>query len=113
MPIIPLPLPRESYDAPWKGALAAYFREFMAFYFPDMCAAIDWSRQPAFLDKELPQVTRDAVLGTRLADHLVQIHTTDGNQQWMLIHIEVQAQHDCSLPERLSLIHISEPTRPY
>ena len=101
MPVIPLPLPPETYDAPWKGALAAYFREFMDFYFPDMGKDIDWSRPPVFLDKELRQVTRDAALGTRLADHLVQICTRGGKRKWMLVHIEVQARHDASLPERM------------
>lgn len=101
MPAITLPLPPETYDAPWKGALAAYFPEFMAFYFPDMWEAIDWSQPPAFLDKELRQVAGDAALGTRLADHLVQIHTRTGRKRWMLIHIEVQAQRDASLPERM------------
>jgi hypothetical protein len=101
MPVIPLPLPPETYDAPWKGALAAYFSDFMAFYFPDMATDIDWSRPPVFLDKELTRLAHDAALGTRLADHLVQIHTRNGGKQWMLIHVEVQAQHDGSLPERM------------
>jgi len=33
------------YDSPWKKALEVYFREFINFFFPDMAADVDWSRE--------------------------------------------------------------------
>jgi hypothetical protein len=33
--------PCDDYDTPWKSAIEAYFREFLSFYFPATCAAID------------------------------------------------------------------------
>eukprot|EP01032_Pedospumella_encystans_P018429 gene18429-20982_t len=56
----PLP-PNETYDAPWKSALANYFSEFIAFYFPDVHGAIDWKREPEFLSM-LPYLATIAVL---------------------------------------------------
>ena len=46
----------DDYDTPWKTALVRYFPEFMAFYFPEAYAKIDWSKPYLFLDKELAQV---------------------------------------------------------
>src|SRR5262249_46110272 len=62
---------------------------------------IDWSRPPEFLDEELQQVVRDAELGRRVADKLVKVWLRDGTETWLLIHVEVQAQVDPDLPQRM------------
>ena len=95
----------DTYDAPWKAAIALYFRDFMAFYFPDAHAAIDWRREPDFLDKELQQLAQDGAIGRRLADHLVRVHTLEGTEGWVLVHVEMQAWHDPQLPERIFTYH--------
>lgn len=101
MPTDSPPPPQESYDAPWKSALANYFSDFIAFYFPDAHGAIDWQRKPEFLDTELQQLAQDGELGKRVADQLVRVYTLDGNERWVLLHIEVQASRDNELPERV------------
>ncbi|WNV05376.1 hypothetical protein RP726_02935 [Candidatus Methylospira mobilis] len=63
----------DDYDSPWKTAVEQYFPEFMAFYFPDARIKIDWAKGCVFLDQELQSLTRDAELGRRLLDKLVQI----------------------------------------
>jgi len=84
----------DDYDTPWKEAVSRYFPEFMAFYFPQAHAAIDWGRPYLFLDKELAQVAQDAELGKRLADQLVQVTALAGGQEWVLVHIEIQGGRD-------------------
>lgn len=91
----------DDYDTPWKDALVRYFPEFLQFYFPAAHAAIDWSRPCAFLDAELAALAHDSVLGCRIADKLVQVHTLAGREHWVLVHIEVQAQRDAALAERI------------
>ena len=85
-------MPRDDYDSPWKEALERYFPQFLELLFPEVHAGIDWSQGYEFLDIELQQVTRDAELGRRLADKLVQVVDSDGREDWLLIHIEVQGQ---------------------
>lgn len=65
--------PVADYDSPWKEALSRDLPEALALFFPAVYAEIDWSRGYTLLDKELQQVTRDADLGRRLADTLVQV----------------------------------------
>ncbi|WP_229262819.1 hypothetical protein [Duganella radicis] len=93
----------DDYDTPWKEVVTRYFPEFMAFYFPDAHAAIDWSRPYDFLDQELAALSRDAALGKRLLDKLVRVHLHDGGEQWVLIHLEVQGFSDAGFAERIFL----------
>ncbi|MFA6162754.1 MAG: hypothetical protein WC685_04905, partial [Methylobacter sp.] len=61
----------DDYDSPWKEAVEHYFPEFMAFYFPEAYAEIDWSKEHVFLDQELRAVVQDAEIGKRFVDKLV------------------------------------------
>jgi hypothetical protein len=78
------------YDSPWKDVLERYFPAFLAFFFPAIDAAIDWAHGYEFLDKELQQIARDAQLGRRYADKLIKVWRRDGDEVWVLIHVEVQ-----------------------
>ncbi len=70
---------RQDYDSPWKEILECYFQEFIAFFFPEIAEETDWERGYVFLDKEFQQVTRDAELGRRYADKLVQLWRNNGD----------------------------------
>ena len=63
----------DDLDSPWKEALEQALPEFLALFFPEAHAGIDWSRGYRFRDKELQQVVRDAELGRRYADKLAGI----------------------------------------
>lgn len=91
----------DDYDTPWKEVVTHHFPEFMAFYFPRAHAAIDWSRPHAFLDQEFAALSRDAELGRRLLDKLVSVHTHDGGERWVLVHVELQGRHDLDFAERM------------
>ena len=74
-----------SFDSAWKEVVEAYLPEFVAFFFPDAHAAIDWDKGFEFLDQELQQVVRDAELGKRLVDKLVKVYLNDGEEAWILL----------------------------
>lgn len=91
----------DQYDSPWKEVIERYFPEFMAFYFPDACAEIDWSREHVFLDQELRAVVQDAELGTRFVDRLVRVNVLNGDESWIYIHVEVQGTKQAEFAERM------------
>ncbi len=91
----------DDFDTPWKEVVTHHFPEFMAFYFPQAHAAIDWSRPHDFLDQEFAALTRDAELGRRVLDKLVRVHLHTGGEQWVLVHLEVQGRHDTDFAERI------------
>ena len=93
--------PYDEYDSPWKEILEHAFPEFMAFYFPAAEAQIDWSQGHEFLTTELRQVVRDAALGKRFADALVQLNLKDGGERWVYVHVEIQGERDGDFAERM------------
>jgi len=101
---------QDDYDSPWKEALERFLPDFLALLFPEAHAGIDWSQGYEFLDKELQQVERDAELGRRLADKLMRVVDTAGQEDWLFIHLEVQGDPDAELAERLLVDGHSAPT---
>ncbi|WP_341328300.1 cytosolic protein [Methylotuvimicrobium sp. KM2] len=91
----------DEYDSPWKKAVERYFPEFMAFYFPDAAKLIDWTQAYTFLDQELRAVVRDATLGKRFVDKLVQVTLLEGAEQWVYIHVEVQGAKQARFAKRM------------
>ncbi len=61
----------DDYDSPWKEAIEQHFSDFLQFFFPEAHAQIDWREAPVFLDQELRAVVRDAELGKRVVDKLL------------------------------------------
>ena len=93
------------FDNPWKASLEKYFEAFMAFFFPDAHADIDWGRGYELLDKELQAVTRDAEIGRRHVDTLVELWRKDGEEAWVLAHVEIQSQQDSDFARRMFVYH--------
>ena len=91
----------DHYDSPWKEAIEHYFSEFMAFYFPNAYAEIDWSKEHVFLDQELRAIVQDAKLGKRFVDKLVRVNVLNGDEKWIYIHIEVQGKKQAEFAERM------------
>ncbi|MDZ8105445.1 MAG: DUF4351 domain-containing protein [Nostoc sp. DedQUE12a] len=99
-------LQRADNDSPWKEILEAYFPQAMQFFFPQTAALIDWERPHQFLDKEFQQITREAELGRRYADKLVKVWLLQGEEIWLLIHVEIQATSENTFAERMFSYHL-------
>ncbi len=91
----------DQYDTPWKEAVERCFPEFMAFYFPAAHAQIDWTLGYTFLEQELQAIVRDAELGRRYVDKLVQVHRLSGQEDWIYIHLEVQGSAQAEFAKRM------------
>lgn len=89
------------YDSPWKESLDQYFEAFILFLFPHIHGGIDWSRGYESLDKEFQQVAREAEQGRRYVDKLVRVWRKDGQEAWVLIHVEVQGRREAEFPLRM------------
>lgn len=89
------------YDSPWKESLDVYFKLFVALFFPQAHAEIDWDRGYESLDKELQQIAPEAELGRRVADKLVKVWLKDGQEQWLLVHVEVQTFEQAEFARRM------------
>ncbi|BAY28830.1 hypothetical protein NIES2107_06620 [Nostoc carneum NIES-2107] len=89
------------YDSPWKEIIELYFPRFLEFFFTQAYTAIDWTRPYEFLDTELQQLEPDAEIGRRFVDKVAKVWLLDGEEAWVLVHVEVQGQYDSQFAERM------------
>jgi hypothetical protein len=92
---------RGDWDGAWKIALSALFPYFVAMFLKRAYRDIDWSRGYVPLDKELRKIAPHAKVGRRTVDVLFKVWLRSGQEQWVLIHVEIQAQRDPTLPRRV------------
>jgi hypothetical protein len=92
-------------DGGWKQIIEDYLEEFFRFFFPRIHAAIDFGAKYQFLDKELAKLMVDTESGDRRVDKLIQVQWIDGSIEWILLHVEVQAQRDVDLARRMYVYH--------
>jgi hypothetical protein len=93
------------YDSPWKESISLYFREFLSFFYPRIEEDINWEPGFEFLDTELQQIKRETQTGRRDADKLVKVWRRSGEEEWVLVHVEVQSQRQSEFSERMYLYH--------
>ncbi len=88
-------------DSPWKEVIEDLFEDFLAFFFPDLHRAIDFTRPPEFLENELQQIAVESETGKRVIDKLVKVYLRSGGECWLLIHLEFQGYPEKGFPERM------------
>lgn len=88
-------------DTAWKEILDAYFPDFLAYCLPQLHALIDWDKPWESLDKELYAITKAHLIGKRILDKLFKVYLKSGQEQWILLHIEVQGKPEKYFPERM------------
>lgn len=96
---------RDDYDSPWKEAIEEMLPDFMAFYFPKACWAIDWGKPHRFLDQELQKIVPASDTGRRVVDKLVEVAMRRGGHQWVHLHIEIQSHREGDFAERMMVYH--------
>lgn len=94
-------VPPAEMDSAWKQILDAYFQEFMLFFYPTLAEAINWSIPYDVMDKELQAISKDAMLGKQFVDKLIRVKSKEGQEHFVLVHLEVQGEPQTSFPLRL------------
>lgn len=90
-------------DELWKGMIESSFTDFIRFVHPGIDNILDLDRGYEFLDKELEQVfpPYNELYGNKEVDKLVKVYTKEGNEQWVLFHVEVQAKYSEEFGRRM------------
>src|SRR3972149_6359198 len=88
-------------DGGWKQLIEEYLEEFFRFFFPTIHEGIDFGQRYQYLDKELAQITVGSESGRREVDKLIRVPWKDGGTDWILVHVEVQAQRESDFAERM------------
>ncbi|MBF0213868.1 MAG: cytosolic protein [Magnetococcales bacterium] len=92
---------KDEFDTPWKRMIEGYFDDFIAFFMPHAHDAIEWSKGYVFLDKELSRIARESEIGDRHMDKLVRVWKKGGEEQWVLIHADIQGDRKEQFASRM------------
>ena len=90
-------------DTLWKSLLEDVFGDFLTFFYPNADEIFDLDKGFEYLDKELEQLfpPDDDSYAPRFVDKLVKVFTKDGEDKWILVHVEVQGYTDKHFAERM------------
>ena len=90
-------------DYLWKGILEDIFDDFLRFMHPNADDIFDFERGITFLDKELEQLfpPQEDEFAAKIVDKLAKLYTREGNEEWVLIHCEVQGEYKSDFPHRM------------
>ncbi|WP_285059476.1 hypothetical protein [Pedobacter ginsengisoli] len=94
---------RRKDDILWKGVLEDVFEDFLRFLSPEAESQLDLGRGFEFLDKELEQVfpPENDEYSPKVIDKLVKVFTRSGQEEWVLVHVEVQGQYQRDFARRM------------
>ncbi|MGB0930459.1 MAG: hypothetical protein ACPGVB_06775 [Chitinophagales bacterium] len=97
-----MPSKNIDHDTRWKEIIEHLFEDFVAFFMPDLFEEIDFSRKPEFLKQELYKIIAiPENADKKINDSLVKVYLKNNTEQWILIHIEVQTDHETTFSERM------------
>jgi len=94
---------RKKNDILLKSAFEEAFPDLLRFFFDKADIIFDIERGFEFLDKELselfPELEKQG--GSRFADMLVKTYLMNGMEEWILVHIEIEAGTSKSFARRM------------
>jgi len=92
---------RADNDMAWKQILSFHLKDFVEFFWEEAYHDIDWAKPYEILEQELMALGLSEEIGKRYVDKLFKVFLKNGQEQWLLLHIEVQHSRDDSFPERM------------
>jgi len=93
--------PRSDFDEAWKELFGTHLEGILDCFFPSVSVFIDWSKGFVFLDQELREVIHDTNVNSFRVDLLVRLFRKNGDEQWLLLHLEVQSFREANFEERI------------
>jgi len=84
-----------------KKLIADLFEDFLLFFLPEFHKEVDFSKSVEFLQQELFKEIIEERKGRKMADQIAKVHLKNGEEQWVLVHTEVQANDHEDFPLRM------------
>ncbi|MEG0473959.1 MAG: hypothetical protein RR588_16650, partial [Solibacillus sp.] len=88
-------------DDLWKKVIADLFEDFLLFFLPEFHAEVDFSKPIDFLQQEFFKEIIEERKGRKMADQIAKVQLKNGEEQWVLVHTEVQTDDDADFPQRM------------
>lgn len=97
---------RFDYDGFWKDLIERFFYPLLKRAMPELYEEADRTKPPRFLDKEFRDILNTGDLeihkNPHFADYVLEVPLKNGEEEWVILHIENQGPGGGSLPERMN-----------
>ncbi len=90
-----------SKDLLWKSIIENLCTEFLMYFFDWAENEIDFSKGYEFLDSELDKIYTNTKKDVKNADKLIKIFLKNGEEKYILMHVEVQGYEDKEFAKRM------------
>ncbi|MEJ5055529.1 hypothetical protein [Sphingobacterium sp. MYb382] len=99
--------PPKQNDELLKAMFEANFLEFLCFMYPNAKKRFDLTKEIEFLNKELLEISpyRARKRGKRIVDILAKIRKKEEQENWIIVHTEIQSSIQKDLAFRLFQYH--------
>lgn len=87
-------------ETAWKELLEHEPEHFLSFFYPDVCADLDWTHETDWLEQEFRKVAHEALTGTRLLDKLLRAVRND-TDDLRFLHFEIQSYVEADFARRV------------
>jgi hypothetical protein len=88
------------HETPWKELLEHDAERFLAFFYPDVHADLDWARDVEWLEQEFRKLAPESVTGKRVVDKLLKLYQR-GTGDARYLHVEIQSYFDAGFERRV------------
>jgi len=89
------------FDEAWKNVIEQFCPHLLHFFVPSLYEDMELEKEVEFLDKEMKQLSLISVKGAKYVDKLVKVYLKNGEEQWILVHIEVQSYSEENFSKRM------------
>ena len=97
---------RMDHDSMWKDLIKKFFPYLLKRAMPELYAEADRGAEPRFLDKEFRDILNTADPGIHksphFADFVLEVPLINGEDEWVILHIEQQGPVGGNLPNRMN-----------
>jgi hypothetical protein len=88
------------HESPWKELLEQDAERVLSFFYEDVHADVDWSRDVESLEQEFRKLAPESATGRRVVDKLLKVHQR-GTGDPRYLHIEIQSYFEEGFDRRI------------
>ena len=98
-------IPPINYDESWKYILTTLFKNGLDFFYNELFVLVDFTKPVEFLESKLTNLDVGDHNNYKNVDKLIKCSLLDGNEQHILLHIEIEANNPYNIAQRMFIYY--------
>ena len=98
-------IPPINYDESWKYILTTLFKSGLDFFYNELFVLVDFTKPVEFIESKLTNLDVGDHNNYKNVDKLIKCSLLDGNEQHILLHIEIEANNPYNIAQRMFIYY--------